>query len=148
MNSEQISRTDFPADGGGYDRASVDAHLVAVAAWAAALGAQVTAIEVERDALRRQVTEPEPAGDPVAVPTEAQSQAGDAVSDPSPEVTARELPERPEASGFDDEVSARLLATRLVLEGSQREQIVARLAEGYELDDVAALVDDVLARLA
>ncbi len=42
MNRDQISRGDFPPAGDGYDRPSVDAHLAAVAAWTAALEAQIT----------------------------------------------------------------------------------------------------------
>ncbi len=158
MEREQITRDDFPEAGDGYDRASVDAHLVAVAAWAAALEAQVDALEVERDALRRRrtgVALPEP-GDseaelpstvavPVSadVPADAPEPAGESHPGASPD---HGPPADSATSG--DEVSARLVATRLALEGSERDDIVSRLAEAYELEDPRTLVDDVLTRLA
>ena len=48
----------------------------------------------------------------------------------------------------DDEVSARLVATRLALEGAEREQIREKLEASYDLDDADSLIDDVLERLA
>jgi hypothetical protein len=159
MEREQITRDDFPEAGDGYDRASVDAHLVAVAAWAAALEAQVDALEVERDALRRRragVVLPDP-GDsgaelpstgavPVSadVPADAPEPAGESHPGASPD----HGPPADSATPGDDEVSARLVATRLALEGSERDDIVSRLAEAYELEDPRTLVDDVLTRLA
>ena len=144
MNADQIRRSDFPADGTGYDRASVDAHLAAVAAWVAALEAQIASLGVERNALRRAV--PDPAHEPLPLPPEP------VVPEPTPEPaapgpTAIE-PEGPGETRSEDEVSARLVATRLALEGVDREEIVARLAEDYEIEEADALVDDVLARLA
>jgi hypothetical protein len=144
VNREQVTRSDFPADGGGYDRASVDAHLAAVAAWTAALEAQIAALEVEREALRRSAAEhvspaPEEQPDPVeqrAPGTQAQAVAG--VSEPET------LPE----SGSQDEVSARLVATKMALDGSGRDEIVARLDASYDLPDPGGVVDDVLARLS
>jgi hypothetical protein len=153
VKREQISRVDFPPSGPGYDRPSVDAHLEAVAAFVAALEAQVKALEVERDALRTNLetesAEPEPA--PAAEP------------DPEPEPERELEPEpdlEPEAEGAagqsepaptvkeDDEVSARLVATRLALEGTEREQIRQKLEANYELEDTDSLIDDVLERLA
>ena len=71
-----------------------------------------------------------------------------------PEPTGPEpVPTGPEPSAdsqerSDDEVSARLVATRLSLEGSGREEIVAVLEDRYQLEDPAGLVEDVLTRLA
>lgn len=170
MKRDQITRNDFPPAGGGYDRASVDAHLTAVAAWTAALEAQITALEVERDTLRGQGSAgegqtsataeaallPVANGEP-AEPTPAPAEPTPAeLGPPEPAVTETRIAEParisaasgdPVAPG-DDEVSARLVATRLALEGSEHEEIVARLADAYELDDPESLVEDVLARLA
>jgi len=158
VNADQIRRSDFPADGTGYDRASVDAHLAAVAAWAAALEAQIASLGVERNALRRAV--PDPTHDPLpSEPETSEPEAGvnpqtetglqpGADLEPEPEPEPEPDPEALEASRSEDEVSARLVATRLALEGVDREEIVARLAEDYEIEEADALVDDVLARLA
>lgn len=151
MNREQITRDDFPAAGDGYDRLSVDAHLAAVAAWTTALEAQITSLEVERNALRRR---PEDARQ-----TESEVDAGRTAEPDAPSPVGAEpsglqpVPTRPERAVDpvvrpDDEVSARLVATRLALEGSERDEIVGRLTDSYELEDPAALVEDVLARLA
>jgi cell division septum initiation protein DivIVA len=146
MKRDQIARDDFPADGTGYDRASVDAHLAAVAAWTAALEAQISALEVERDALRRSALQgaERAAG--------AQKETVDAGSEhPEPAVsegTAAVAAEAgPVETSSEDEVSARLVATRLALEGSEREEIVSRLKGEYELDDPESLVEQVLGRL-
>lgn len=146
MNREQITRDDFPAAGDGYDRPSVDAHLAAVAAWTAALEAQISSLEVERSALRRRPEDARQTGTEV--------DAGGAVEpEAPPPVGVQPVPTRPEGAvgpgvRADDEVSARLVATRLALEGSERDEIVARLTDSYELDDPVVLVEDVLARLA
>lgn len=152
MNREQIIRDDFPTRGDGYDRLSVDAHLAAVAAWAAALEAQITALQVERDALRRAA--PDPAQDtftPAPEPPDPTPEpaAPDPTLEPAqPEPIAVET-ERPlKASRSGDEVSARLVATRLALEGVEREQIREKLEATYDLEDADSLIDDVLERLA
>jgi cell division septum initiation protein DivIVA len=171
VNREQVTRNDFPSDGSGYDRASVDAHLEAVAALTAALEAQVKALEVERDALRRQlgaveqrvedhVHEPvQPVErDEQAAPVEPNEQAAPAEPDEPTEPAAQdELVEPPgpeersapgQADREQDEVSARLVATRLALEGAEPEQIREKLLASYELEDVDALIDDVIERIS
>jgi len=142
---DQIVRSDFPSAGDGYDRPSVDAHLEAVAALTAALEAQIKALEVECDALRRQNEQSV---------TRAR-QASVVAPDPEPalETEPETEPEMPEAGPVepaqpDDEVSARLVATRLALEGVEREQIREKLEATYDLDDADSLIDDVLERLA
>jgi cell division septum initiation protein DivIVA len=161
MNREQITRDDFPVAETGYDRASVDAHLAAVAASTAALEAQINALEVERDTLREQqlggaaeagvAAGAKPPADavedmvePTAEPAETVEEAVAESVEPEPEQVGPG-PESPESS--DDEISARLTATRLALEGIGREQIRERLDEAYRLDDPDSLIDDVLARL-
>ena len=149
MNRDQITREDFPADGTGYDRASVDAHLAAVAAWTAALEAQIAALEVERGALRSRLAQD---GERAAAALDASSPAGPAP--PEPVEAGKDRPDDAEAesapapaSGEDEEVSARLVATRLALEGCEQEEIVSRLAETYDLANLETLVQDVLDRL-
>lgn len=104
-----------------------------MAALTAALEAQIKALEVERDALRLRNEEraelarkPSTSAQEVAVPD---SGPGD-----------------PDQK--DDEVSARLVATRLALEGADREKIREKLDSTYDLEDADSLIDDVLERLA
>ncbi|HTU13862.1 MAG TPA: hypothetical protein VMF31_01570 [Solirubrobacterales bacterium] len=132
MDAEQIKRTDFPGAAHGYDRASVDAHLAAVAAQVAALEARITSFEVERDALRREI-----AADAGPAEVEVISEAA-APAEPRP---------RPSSSKAEDEVSARLIATKMALDGTDRETIRVRLAGEYELEDLDALLDDVIERV-
>jgi hypothetical protein len=155
MNRDRITRDDFPAGADGYDRPSVDAHLTAVAAWTAALEAQVDALEVERAALRDQVgrivtaeVESNPAPEPGSAPEPVEAEPDPEPAAPEPAASSRaEADSGPARSGGEDEVSARLVATRLALEGSEREEIVSRLTGEYELDDPDGLVEDVLSRL-
>jgi cell division septum initiation protein DivIVA len=131
VNRAEITRSDFPSGSDGYDRPSVDAHLDAVAALTEALEARIRALEVERDAFR------------------LQADAGVAGSDPEVETDAGRRAEevgRPDRD--DDEVSARLVATRLALEGVEREEILRKLEATYNLPDTGALIDDVLARVS
>jgi len=160
MEREHLTRNDFPRAHGaeGFDVDSVGAHLAAVAAHVAALEARIAALEVERDTLRRQLaearaTEPGPSGlpvpgpDPLAgesepAPVSDRADASAASPEPAPETAA------PAATSEEDEVAARLMASKLALEGKGRETIVMKLAAEHEVEDPAALVDDVLAKLA
>ncbi len=128
MNRDQVTRRDFPAEQDGYDRASVDAHLVAVEALIAAAEAEVAALRVEGDALRRA----SPAEESGSLPRTEPSAATD-----SPEP----------AGANDDEVSARLVATKLAMDGADRDAIRERLQRDYELDDTDGLIDDLFERL-
>lgn len=47
-----------------------------------------------------------------------------------------------------DEVAARLLATKLAMEGKSRDTIVMQLAAEHDVADPGALVEDILTRLA
>ena len=159
MNRDQITRDDFPDAQGGYDRASVDAHLAAVAAWTAALEAQIAALEVEREALRRSasqsagqaaaaIEEPPVTGPPA--PPEPAAVGGRLSAEPAPGnggESGGKSEFGADGDSGEDEVSARLMATRLALEGREPDEIVASLAETYELADPEALVADVLERL-
>ncbi len=150
MNSDEVTRTDFPAAGDGYDRASVDAHLEAVAAQLNALEARIRSYEVEREALRRQTIAR-------AEPAEVETMSEAAAPEPEPAVSAPPEPIAPAGPGVpqpqphgipaQDEVSARLFATKMALDGTERDQIRARLEETYELEDVDSLLDDILERI-
>lgn len=152
MEREHLVRDDFPRAHGsnGFDVDSVGAHLAAVAAHVAALEARITALEVERDTLRTQLAEarshepgpsglPEPGPDPLA--HEAAAPPSDTIpADPEPDEAAGAAP-------GEEEVAARLLASRLAMEGKSRDSIVMQLAAEHDLKDPGAIVDDVMARL-
>lgn len=159
MKREHLVRDDFPRAHGsnGFDADSVGAHLAAVAAHVAALEARITALEVERDTLRTQLADaraheegpsglPEPGPDPLEnLPATPVSEAG---GEPEPDPVVGSAPEEDAApAASEEEVAARLLATKLAMEGKSRDTIVMQLAAGHEVADPGALVDDVLARL-
>jgi hypothetical protein len=83
------------------------------------------------------VPEPEPPREPEPAP--------DPVPDPIPQPQQPdELP--PAASG--SEAGARLVAMKMALEGSSREDVERHLAASYKGVDTTSLLDDVFARLA
>lgn len=92
---------------------------------------------------------PEPSPPPVPEPTPP---AEPEPMPPEPEIEppAPEQPDRPEpaANGArsTDVTAARIVAAKMALDGSSRDEIAARLREEYDLDDVDGLLDDVLAR--
>ena len=138
MNHDQVVRDDFPTGDDGYDRASVDAHLAAVAAAMNALEVQISGFEIERDALRRQAAATSHQADVEVISNRA------AAESPAPYETA----EHEIAAGTENkgEVSARLIATKLALDGEDRDTIRQRL-DTYELPDTDALLDDVLKKV-
>jgi len=161
-----MTRNDFPRAHGaeGFDIDSVGAHLAAVAAHVAALEARITALEVERDTLRRQLeearaTEPGPSGLPVPGPDPLENLAGldpDEPAEKSPDPLENlsgldpKEPEPeavPEPAQGEDEVAARLLASKLAMGGTSRDTIVMQVAAKHEVANPGALVDDVLAKL-
>lgn len=125
MEREEIEKSDFPRTDDGYDTGSVDAHLRAVSAQLGALEERVRALSVEIDALRAvsPPSNPAPSGEPERT---------------GPEETAE---------GGADEVSARLVATEMLLAGRDRDEVVVKLGDQYGLDDPAALVDEVARKL-
>ena len=144
MEREQLVREDFPKAHGttGFDIDSVGAHLAAVAAHVAALEARITALEVERDTLRQQLAEArEHESGPSGLPEPGEPNPGDLPESGEPSPSGSTEPD-------EDEVAARLLASKLAMEGKGRDSIVMQLAARHEIDDPSALVDDVLARLA
>lgn len=159
MEREHLVRDDFPKAHGttGFDIDSVGAHLAAVAAHVAALEARISALEVERDKLREQLAEarshdegptglPEPGPDPLANLGAETDRApvDDLPADPQPGLES----EAAGAAPGEDEVAARLLASKLAMGGTSRDTIVMQVAAQHEVANPAALVDDVLARLA
>lgn len=132
MDREDIVRDDFPGSSDGYDRTSVDAHLSAVAAFVDALNARVEALGVEIEAIRR-IDQVRPQADPPMgapeAPREAEGPSGD-----------RER--------SDDPVSARLVVSKLHLEGKGRDAIVGRIVADYRLEDPEGLVDEVIEGLS
>ena len=69
---------------------------------------------------------------------------------PQPSAPAADAPE-PEASSAasnarDDAGAARLVAMKLALDGTSRDEARKQLAADYQLDDVDALLDDVYAK--
>ena len=105
------------------------------------------------------VTVPEPSPPPVPEPTP--DPVPEPTPDPVPEPTPEPVPEptpppdegTPPAAGnggakSDDAVAARLVATNMALDGASRTEIERALADGYDLDDSAALIDDVLSKTA
>ena len=90
---------------------------------------------------------PEPAPAPVPEPTPEPTPAPEPVRIPEPTPPPDEGTP-PAAGGYPqaaDPAGARLVAMNMALDGASREQIEAKLAEEYDLDDAKAIVDDVLA---
>ena len=166
MEREHLVRDDFPKAHGsnGFDVDSVGAHLAAVAAHVAALEARITALEVERDKLREQLAEartheegptglPEPGPDPLENlpgldPNEPPEKSSDPLENLSGLDSKEPEPETdPEPATNEDEVAARLLASKLAMGGTSRDTIVMQVAAAHDVANPAALVDDVIARL-
>ena len=76
--------------------------------------------------------DPEPGPEPVPEPT------------PLPEPPSEEPP--PAATTNGDDAGARLVAMKMALEGTPREEVAAHLADVYGLSDSDALLDDVFTR--
>ena len=152
MNRDDVIRQDFPEQDRGYDRASVDAHMLAVAAAMEALKVRIRSGEVERDALRRNVV-------PSQVPPTRLPTSIAAVPHPEP-VERVELPDEVEPTGVaetvdevgpavvgSDESGARLVAMKMALDGADRDAIKAKLDESFGLADVEGLLDDIYKRV-
>jgi hypothetical protein len=156
MERKHLVRDDFPKAHGseGFDIDSVGAHLAAVAAHVAALEARITALEVERDKLREQLAdarshEEGPSGLPEPGPDPLENLGGEQTGAPVESLPADPEPaEEAGAAPGEDEVAARLLASKLAMEGKSRDTIVMQLAAEHDVDDPGALVDDVLSHLA
>jgi DivIVA domain-containing protein len=85
------------------------------------------------------VPEPEPPREPVPAPDPM----------PAPEIEPVEPEQPPPAageSGNGDEAGARLVAMKMALDGSSREEVEQHLSEAFGLTDAGDLLDDVFAR--
>jgi outer membrane biosynthesis protein TonB len=86
---------------------------------------------------------PEPTPDPVPEPTP------DPVPEPAPPPDEADPPSiDPGNGGGDQNAAARLIAMKLALDGTSREEARKRLATDYKLADLDALLDDVYSRAA
>ena len=87
------------------------------------------------------VPEPEPPREPLPEP--------DPVPQPQPQPQPPEPsePSAPAAAGNGDEAGARLVAMKMALDGSSREEVQRHLAEAYGLADSEELLDDIFARV-
>jgi outer membrane biosynthesis protein TonB len=83
---------------------------------------------------------PEPTPDPVPEPTP------DPVPEPTPPPDEGTPPAAGNGAKSGDAVAARLVAMNMALDGASRAEIERALADGYDLDDSASLIDDVLAK--
>ena len=130
MEPNEVVRADFPEATPGFEKKSVEAHLEAVAAQLSALKARVRALEVELNAVRS---------------PESGAGSRDPVSArPAPALPLDPPAESPRPEG--DLVAARLVATELVLGGTERAEVIARIEAGYGVEDAAGLVDEVITR--
>jgi outer membrane biosynthesis protein TonB len=90
---------------------------------------------------------PEPTPDPVPEPVPTPEPVPEPTPDPVPEPTPEEPPGDAANGGRSaDKSAARLVAMKMALDGSSREEIEAHLAENYDVEHTEKLLDDVLAR--
>ncbi len=162
MDRASIVRT-FPTVRRGYDPAAVDAHLAALAEAAPApslsdqSAEQVRAIveaaetsaariraDAEREARERLAHAADAADRLAASVDRLRAEAERLQSELAGLRTETEAP-APEPARSDDEAAARIVALELALAGTPREDADRRLAEGYELTDRTALLDEVYA---
>jgi outer membrane biosynthesis protein TonB len=88
---------------------------------------------------------PDPVPNPVPAPEPVPEPAPDPMPEPAPAPDEGTPPVAANGSRSTDAAGARLVAMNLALEGASREQIEAKLAAEYDLDDAGAIADDVLA---
>jgi outer membrane biosynthesis protein TonB len=86
--------------------------------------------------------EPMPPAEPEPMPPSPEIQP------PAPPAPDRQPPAAPVNGGAEkgDEIGARIVATKMALDGSSREDIAAHLAEHYEVADTEKLLDAVMER--
>lgn len=103
-----------------------------------ALEVQISGFEVERDALRRQAAVTSRPAEAEVISKRA------AAGSPTPYETAEhKIVEGTENKG---EVSARLIATKMAMDGEERDAIRSRL-DAYDLEDPDGLIDDIIERV-
>ena len=87
---------------------------------------------------------PEPGPQPVPEPTPPPTPEPEPL--PTPEPQPPTVPDQPAAANGADEQAARLVALKMALDGSSREDVERRLADEYGLADSSTLVEDVFSR--
>jgi|SRR5918994_6962687 hypothetical protein len=88
--------------------------------------------------------EPEPAREPEPQPPEVPEPVPPSGDAPSTEQLIAQLKG---GNASSDEGAARLVAMNMALDGKSREEVESHLAEGYELDDVGTILDEVYSRV-
>ena len=94
------------------------------------------------------IPEPTPPAEPEPMPPEPE------IEPPAPAQPDREAPEAAPAAAANgaagerstDKTAARIVATKMAIDGSSREEIAGHLAEHYDVDGTETLLDDVMAR--
>lgn len=141
MEREEITRSDFPTTREGYDRRSVDAHLEAVAAHVDALTARIGALGIEMETLRATGS-----SIPSGVEGSLVVSGGSGRQEVEGRPPAATGPPNPNLS--DDPVSARLVVSKMHLDGTGRDEIIERLGATHRLEDPERLVDEVIEGLS
>lgn len=124
----------------------VEERIASLSALTDALVAQAEAVKAEAEGLVAKLDEAKrrlAAGEelePEVVPTRAShlSAVEPAGDGGSPESFSQNQPERGTPAG------ARLLATQMAVSGSSREEIEARLRNGFDIEDTAPILDAIL----
>lgn len=96
------------------------------------------------DAGTPSVPDPVPESEP-EVEEEPQAVEDDAVSDPVPESGPAPAP-APASARSGDESAARLVAMKMALDGSSRDEVRGKLEADYSVADMDGLLDDVFAK--
>ena len=93
------------------------------------------------------VPEPTPPVDPEPMPPEPEIHPPSPPHpDPDPPVATRLAPVVGNGERTGDEIGARIVATKMALDGSTRDEIAAHLGEHYEVEDTDKLLDFVMER--
>lgn len=93
------------------------------------------------------VPEPAPPVDPEPSPPEPDIQPPSPPHpDSDPPVAAKLVPVVGNGERKGDEIGARIVATKMALDGSSRDEIAVHLGEHYEVDDADGLLDFVMER--
>jgi outer membrane biosynthesis protein TonB len=86
------------------------------------------------------IPEPSPPAEPEPLPPEPE------IEPPAPPQPGREPPSMSENGAKGDEIGARIVATKMALDGASREEIAAHLAEHYEVAEPEKLLDFAMER--
>jgi len=143
LSRDSIERTDFPRAADGLDPEAVQAHLREVAEAVEKLTRSVRrlAAEIEeRAGVVETAVERKPAPPPPPPPPPPPK--AEPAPEPEPEPPA--APEPAASAGGGD--APRLIALNMVLDGASREDVARYLDENFELENPAALLDEVWAR--